>query len=263
MVATISLPEHLENHPWLFQAYVDNEYNIRGMYRGEVGWFAEDSADLHPPTMEELGGVMVDGFGGADKLIASARKAYEEKKYNLTAKLLSYMLAVEPENPEARQLKADALRAMAQSTHAGIQARGFLLSQALHLEGKIDWTAPPSFAMFGLITKESILATPAGTYLKLLETKIDPEKSANLDNVVKVTFTDLQQSWGLYVRHGVAEVTENAPEQSDVTLELPRSVWAQIFLGETTPEGAIASGEASFKGSEEVLTAVFSSFDYD
>jgi alkyl sulfatase BDS1-like metallo-beta-lactamase superfamily hydrolase len=106
-----------------------------------------------------------------------------------------------------------------------------------------------------------VLATPAGTYLKLLETQIGPEKSVNLDKVVKVTFSDLQQSWGLYMRHGVAEVTDNAPKQTDVTLDLPRPVWAQIVLGETTLEKAIASGKAGIEGSEEALTAVFSSFD--
>ena len=57
MAETIRLPEHLKEHAWLFPAYVDNEYNVRGQYRGIVGWYAEDTADLHPPTTKELGEV--------------------------------------------------------------------------------------------------------------------------------------------------------------------------------------------------------------
>ena len=36
------------------------------------------------------------------------------------------------------QPKADALRSMAQATLTGIQTRNFLLTHALHLEGKLD-----------------------------------------------------------------------------------------------------------------------------
>ncbi|MCK5709375.1 MAG: hypothetical protein KAI07_02445 [Deltaproteobacteria bacterium] len=100
------MPEHLKEHAWLFPAYVDNEYNVRGQYRGIVGWYAEDTADLHPPTTKELGEVFIQGFDGTDQLIAAASNAYSEKKYNLTAKLLSYVIAVEPDNMKARQFKS-------------------------------------------------------------------------------------------------------------------------------------------------------------
>ena len=261
MANTIRLPKHLEEHPWLFPAYIDNEYSVRGQYRGIVGWYAEDTADLHPPAPEEMSQVIIEGFGGKAKLIDKARKAYSEKHYNLTAKLLSFVLTAEPDNKAARQLKADALRAMAQTTRSGIQTRNFLLTHALHLEGKLDWTRPPQVSFFAMPTVENVLATPPCNYLNLLEGQIVPEKSAQLENVVKVTFTDLQRSWSVHVRRGVAEVTELVPEAVDATLELPRSVWAQIALKETTLEEAMASGKARFKGSQKALNAVFGSFE--
>jgi alkyl sulfatase BDS1-like metallo-beta-lactamase superfamily hydrolase len=260
MANTIRLPKHLEEHPWLFPAYIDNEYSVRGQYRGIVGWYAEDTADLHPPAPEELSQVIIEGFGGTAKLIDRASKAYAEKYYNLTAKLLSYVLTAEPDNKAARQLKADALRAMAQTTRSGIQTRNFLLTHALHLEGKLDWTKPPQVSFFGMPTVKNVLATPPGTYLKLLEGRIDPEKSAQVEQVVKVTFTDLNRSWSVHVRRGVAEVTKRVPETVDATLELPRKVWAQIALKETTLEEAISSGKVTVKGSQKALTAVFGSF---
>ena len=68
--------------------------------------FVNIIGDINP---EELSKVIIAGFGGANELIDSAEKSYREKKYNLTAKLLSYVLAVEPENKRALQLIADAL----------------------------------------------------------------------------------------------------------------------------------------------------------
>lgn len=113
MAASIQIPAHLDTHPWLFPAYVETEYNVRGQYGGMVGWFAEDTADLHPPTDAGLGGEIIAGFGGSDAVIARAQAAFDSGKYNLTAKLLTYVIGAEPENRDARQLKADAWRTMA------------------------------------------------------------------------------------------------------------------------------------------------------
>jgi alkyl sulfatase BDS1-like metallo-beta-lactamase superfamily hydrolase len=257
---TIRLPQHLDQHPWLYPGYIDNEYSFRGQYRGIVGWYAEDTADLHPPTSEELGSVIVEGFGGADKLIAKATEAFNEKKYNLTAKLLSYVISAIPDHQAAQQLKADALRAMAQTTRSGTQTRNFLLTHALHLEGKLDWTIPPAISFLPDPTTASVLATPPGTYLKFLEAQIDPEKSKDLESIVQITFADLDRSWALHIRRGVAEVAEVVPEKVDATLSLPRLVWAQMVLNETTFEKAIASGEATVEGRADTLSAVFNSF---
>jgi len=259
MANSIRLPKHLDQHQWLYPAYVDNEYSIRGQYRGIVGWYAEDTADLHTPTPEEMGSVIVEGFGGADKVMAKATEAFNEKKYNLTAKLLSYLISAEPDHQAARQLKADALRAMAQTTRSGIQTRNFLLTHALHLEGKIDWTKPPAISLLPAPSTSSVLATPPGTYLKLLETQIDPERSKDLD-IVQITFADLNRSWALHVRRGVAEVTEFVPDNVDATLSLPRLVWAKIVLKETTLQESLSSGMATLEGSEETLLASFNSF---
>ena len=150
---------------------------------------------------------------------------------------------------------------MAQTTRSGIQTRNFLLTQALHLEGKLDWTLPAKSSFFGTPTVAAVLATPPGTYLKLIEAQIDPAKSAELEKTIQITFTDGKDSWALHVRYGVVELTESVPDKVDATLEIPRSVWAQMVLGETTLEQAIADKKAKVTGSEEDLIAVFASFD--
>ncbi len=261
MANTIRLPKHLDQHEWLYPGYIDNEYSLRGQYRGIVGWYAEDAADLHPPAPEEISSVIVEGFGGTQKMVSRAKQAFDEKKYNLTAKLLSYILFVEPENKAARQLKADALRAMAQTTRSGIQTRNFLLTHALHLEGKLDWTKPPKISIVGAPTVENVLKTPPGTYLKLLETQIDPSKSKTLESVIKISFTDSKKSWALHVRKGVAEVTDVLPEKVDATLQMQRKVWAEISIGNNTVAKAIDDGDINVKGSKKIVKSVFEVFN--
>jgi alkyl sulfatase BDS1-like metallo-beta-lactamase superfamily hydrolase len=135
------------------------------------------------------------------------------------------------------------------------------MTHVLHLEGKLDWTKPPAVSFLPDSTTSSVLATPPGTYLKFLEAQIDPEVSQDLESIVQITFSDLGRSWALHVRRGVAEVTEIVPVNVDVTLSLPRLVWAQIVLKETTLLEAFSSGKATIEGSEETLFSVFNSFD--
>jgi alkyl sulfatase BDS1-like metallo-beta-lactamase superfamily hydrolase len=261
MVEAVRLPKHLRDNPALFPAYVDHEYNVRGQYRGIVGWFQEDTADLHPPTDKEMGETIVEFAGGMDKLIAKAKSAFAEKKYNLSAKLLSYALAVEPENQGVKQLKADALRQMAYTTKTGIQTRNFMLTEALHLEGNLDWNKPPAMLFFGEATVDGILAAHPIATLKLLEINIDPIKSAEVNRIIEIKLTDQKKSWALHVRRGVAEVSETVPKKIDATIEMPYLSFAKIMVGDSRLRDEEAAGTAKITGSREAVNEVINSFD--
>ncbi len=261
MVEAARLPKHLRDNPAVFPAYVDHEHNVRGQYRGIVGWFQEDTADLHPPTVQEMGETIIELAGGVDQVITKAKSAFTEKRYNLSAKLLSYAIAAEPENMEAKQLKADALRQMAYTTQSGIQVRNFMLTEALHLEGKLDWNKPPALLMFGEATVDSILASDPLATLKMLEINIDPIKSAKVSRIVEIKLTDQAKSWALHVRRGVAEVSEIVPEKVDATIAIPFRTFAEIMVGDSTLPKEIEAGTAKIEGSQEALTEVMGSFD--
>jgi len=114
---------------------------------------------------------------------------------------------------------------------------------------------------FGAPTVENVLKTPPGTYLKLLETQIDPSKSKTLESVIKISFTDSKKSWALHVRKGVAEVTDVLPEKVDATLQMQRKVWAEISIGNNTVAKAIDDGDINVKGSKKIVKSVFEVFN--
>ena len=243
----IELPVALSEVPELFSAYVDVEHMVRGVYRGLIGWWANDTADLHPPAADELGSEIVRGFGGVEPLLARANAAIAEGRYNLAAKLASYAVAAEPGNREARQAKANALRKMAYATPTGIQTRNFLLTEALQLEGKVQIDASVGLGIPGLPV-EALLALPPGPFLEALAYTIDPLKAAGLVVTVKIELTDIEQVYTLAVRHGAVEYVEAAPASHDLELALERKGWAEIVAGEKDLEQLIAEGGASFKG---------------
>ena len=250
LVAAIELPQHLQQKDYLYPAYIDVEYIIRGIYRGFVGWWSGDPADLHPPQPEEYHRAIVDGFGGAEKIIAAATDAFTGKKYNLAAKLVSSILIVDPENLQARQLQADALRKMAQATPTGIQTRNFLLTSVLHLEGKIDKNQAPKNDYLPPANPDMVLKSPPGTYIKLLENNIDPAPVRDLEATVKFTFIDLNCSFALAVRRGAVEFIDHAPQYHAVHIRMTRPVWANVVVGVASLEQALVAGDIEMEGDD-------------
>lgn len=261
MAAEIRLPKHLDEHPALFPSYVDNEYNVRGQYRGIVGWFDEDISELHPPMRDELAESLIGLSGGSEAIIKAAKKAFAEKKYNLAVKLYSIVVDGEPDNKKAKQGMADALRKMAYATRAGVQTRSYLLTHALHLEGKLDMNKPPAFLFFGSASVAEIMASPAGSSVKALEIQLDANEVANVEENIVVMFTDLDKSWTIQVRRGVVEVTEGSEPDAIATLELSREDWAKLAIGEGTLEESVAAGTSQIKGDDGMLYKVLGAFD--
>jgi alkyl sulfatase BDS1-like metallo-beta-lactamase superfamily hydrolase len=145
---------------------------------------------------------------------------------------------------------------------ADIQSRHFYRSHALHLENKVDLTRPPALKFFGEQGIEDILNTKPGTFLKLLENLIDPKKSIDVEKSLNLTFTDLDQCFGLIVRKGIAEFTEHAVENADFSLHLTRPGWLAIYFRITTLKKALETGETQLSaGSLSDLEDFLSLFD--
>jgi hypothetical protein len=47
---------------------------------------------------------------------------------------------------------------MAYTTNSGIQVRNVIVTEALHLEGELDWNKPPAMLFFREATVDGILA---------------------------------------------------------------------------------------------------------
>ena len=255
----LKLPRQLAEVPELYPAYVDVEHMVRGVFAGLVGWFANDTVELHPPDSAELGVEIVQGFGGADALVERARQVLEERRYNLAAKLAAYALAGDPGNQNAAQIKANALRKMAQSTPTGIQTRNFLLYEARQLEGKIATPDPKAHGRFPLPV-EAVSALPPASTLETLSYSIDGKRALDLVATVRIDLTDINQSFALMIRHGATEFSESAPEDHNLRLVLNTRAWAEILVRHKSLRELVDDGRAEFTGDEGVKAAFLDAY---
>lgn len=255
----VKLPPAFSETPELFTAYVDIEHMVRGIYRGIIGWWANDPADLHPPLASELGNEILAGFGGARPLLDRAEKVLSEGRYNLAASLASYVLDAEPEHEKARELKAAALRKMAYASPTGIQSRNFLLSEALRLEGAFELDQSISIAP-SILPPATIAALPPATFLEGLTHTIDAEAAGDLVISVRIEFSDADETFSLHIRHGAVELTPVMAQSHDLALSFDRMTWANLASGREKLTTAIADGRAVFEGNSTLKSGFLEAY---
>lgn len=256
---TIQLPEHLADWPANQLTYGELSYYPPNIYNYALGWFDGNAANINPihPAIEAQ--KIVEGFGGKAKVLDAIIQAMENEEYAWATQLSDYLYKVYPNNHEVRQLKADALRKMGQLTIASIP-RSWYLSQARALENKVD------ILHAVMPAKEQILGTKPGTYVNMMRVRINPEKSVNTDKVIVFEFTDVtgDSAFGLHVRRGVAEYIDN-PEKyykkEDVTVRLPRTLFAQYYIGEIPLTELLENKEVTFTGLKADAREIMFQFD--
>lgn len=255
----VRLPDYLKEVPNNLENYGEVSSYPPAIHYQAVGWYDNDAAHLAPvPPLEEAKRI-VPLMGGREKVLAAAAEAMEKKEYSWAAQLVNYLYRLNPEDAEARKLKAEALRQMAYVS-TGANNRAHLMSQALALEGKVTLprVVPPA--------PETIAAFPT-TFVDYFRVRIDPVKSGKTDCVLRFDFSD-DASVGLHVRRAVAEFIEDPaayPRDPDIALNLSPEAWCKVYLSAEPIDELVEGGEIEVtKGDASEAARVLGLFDrYD
>ncbi len=113
LVEYAALPEPLASHPNLVQYYGRQEWAIRNIFNGYLGWFDGNATSLRPLSVAVEAAKFAQAVGGVAKLEELARTALDSKDYQWCAELCDRLIALEPTNREFKLLKADALNGLA------------------------------------------------------------------------------------------------------------------------------------------------------
>lgn len=253
IIQRVKLPEHLVSGPLTHPIYGEVNHYIRGVYRGLIGWFETNTVDLNPVTKEFEAKKIVEGFGGRETILQQARESLSDTQYVWAAKLASYLILLDYEDTEAKQLKADALRKLGQLATA-TTTRNFYLVQARELEGKLEKSNENPFG------KNKLLVVPGKTLMKLLRVSIIPEKTLDIQAKINITFTDKEESYGFIIRNGAGEDT-TVLENPDIEIQAVHSNFIDIISGEVTIEEALEKKLIHFKGDQTFFFKIFDALE--
>jgi alkyl sulfatase BDS1-like metallo-beta-lactamase superfamily hydrolase len=244
LVDAVSLPPHLAAHPYLQEYYGKVEWSVRGIFNGYLGWFDGDAASLEPANPGDRAAGMASLAGGVEGLQRAAREALDGEEYEWAAELATHLIQLDRRSSEAKQIKADALRALGRR-QINANARNYYLTQALELEGEVeihDEVKPENALTF-------VNTVPIGRFVAAMPANLVYEKSADKDILVGFRFPDIDEGYGIHVRRGIAEFKEELPDNPDLTITADSIVWRELVLGLRNPVTAFASGDVKFEGS--------------
>ncbi len=254
LVEVVKLPDYLKDHPANKEWYAEFEWQVRGVYSGNIGWYNGDAAFFKPASPSVRSQEIVNGFGGTDETLANVREAIIDGKYEWAAELATYVLYVNPENENAKSLKAQALRILGQqSVSSG--ARNWYLSQALELEGKV----PKVDSVFQ--TSEALAYIPNELILSKFSSNLDPEKSGNTELTLGILIKDLEEGHTIQIRKAVMEYQSQLPENYDILVTTNNETFKKLVSGQMKIEDAINSGDVTVDGDVDELFRMISFFD--
>ncbi|WP_379063561.1 alkyl sulfatase dimerization domain-containing protein [Mesorhizobium sp. UC22_110] len=134
LVQEVRLSPELAASPYLQEYYGSVAWAVRGIYADYVGWFDGNATNLNPLPPAGRAARMIEMAGGPDGMLARAGQAIATGDFQWAAELADCLLALDPADTAARQLKARALTELGER-QLNATARNYYLTTAQFLEG--------------------------------------------------------------------------------------------------------------------------------
>jgi len=223
-----SLPPRLASKWYSRDYYGSLSHNVRAVYQRYMGFYDGNPATLNPLPPSAAGAHYVKALGGAGRVLALAREAYDTGDYRWVAELTRHLVFAQPDNRAARELQADALEQLGyQSENA--TWRNAYLTGAQELRNGV---APA--ASKGGSADDLVRALTPMLFFDYLGVRVDAAKAAAQDLTINWHFTDLNEDYALTLRNGVLthrDLTRHG--QADVEVSMSKATLDRIALKQT------------------------------
>lgn len=134
IAASLKLPDHLADKPYLQEFYGHLGYASRAYFAGTLGWFDGNPTSFGqlPPAAEAA--KIIALAGGAGNVLKAAQSALRDGEAQWAMELADRLLATDQETAPARTVKIAAMRHLADET-INAPTRNYYLLYAREMEG--------------------------------------------------------------------------------------------------------------------------------
>lgn len=255
----LKLPESLDKEFANRGYYGSVSHDVRAQYQLYFGWFDGNPSNLNklPPVAE--GKKYVEFMGGADNLLANAKKSYDKGEYRWVAEVLSHLVFADPKNQDARNLLADAYEQLGYISESG-PWRNFYLTGAKELRDGVMALPTPNTAGPDMVRGMSLDLFFNYMAMKFIGT--DPE-AAKMNYIFNIILPDIKGKVTLIVENGTVtpRIGSNAKDNVTTGISINRADLDRISLGETSYQDLIKSGAIKFEGDKEAFNKFLSKID--
>jgi alkyl sulfatase BDS1-like metallo-beta-lactamase superfamily hydrolase len=254
------LPPRLRDHPWLGEFYGAVKQTVRQVYYNTFGWFEGDPTFIDPLPRRERSARYVDAMGGRDVVLAAAAQARAEGNDRWAAEILTHVLRLDPDDQQARRLKAEALRQLGYQATNPMWRNNYLMA-AKELDGTLDH-ARLLATLRALANPDIAASMPVPLLLRAFVTRLDPARSAGRHFQVSFHSNDADTSYGLAIRSDVADVLAGAPPDAALDIRTTEPTLRGLLTGRITWQRAVEDNAAAVNaGTAEEAANFWSLFD--
>jgi len=243
----IEMPPALDA-AWHTHGYYGSvSHNVKAIYQRYLGWYDGNPARLWKLPPEDAAKRYVEFMGGADEVVAKARRSVEAGELRWVAEVLDHVVFAEPDHTEAKSLLAEVFEQLGYGSENGTWRCEFL-SAATELRtgnfGTPTVTASPD--IMSHLSPEMLFDA--------LAVQVDGPQAWDLDLAIGWTLPDHGTAYRMTLHNGVLTYVKNSDKPVGLTLTVPAAALMALAGGDI--EAARAAGLKA-DGDESTLSTLF------
>src|ERR1700760_2607144 len=253
---TISLPKSLDG-AWHGRGYYGHiRHNVKAIYQKYLGWYDANPVNLDPLPPVASGKKYVEYMGGADAILARARKDFANGEFRFVAQAVSHLVFAEPDNQAARAMLADTFEQIGYAAESSTSRNAYLFG-AQELRQGMPKT-PPRAPM----PRETLAALRTEQLWDVLGVRLNGPKAEGKHIVLNWSFTDTGESFVLNLENSALTYTEGVQsEAADASFALARALLDEVIAKLTGFSEAVAAGKVKFTGNAMKLAELMGLMD--
>jgi alkyl sulfatase BDS1-like metallo-beta-lactamase superfamily hydrolase len=194
------------------------------------GWFSGNPRDMIKPLPTQEAKHMVELAGGVKQLLKKAQKSLDKGDNGWAVQQAYYLLTVDKETEAAKQIMIKAYRAQAAITVSGMEYN-YYVSEAKQLEGTYRYGGIVDF-----MPVRDAVRSSATDMVEAFSSRFDMTKGEHEFLSVNIQVTDVNETFGLRIDHGIFYRKSKAYADADATITLTKPELFMLIAAFKTPE---------------------------
>jgi alkyl sulfatase BDS1-like metallo-beta-lactamase superfamily hydrolase len=253
---TIKLPASLEG-AWHGRGYYGHiRHNVKAIYQKYLGWYDANPVNLDPLPPVESGKKYVEYMGGADAILARARKDFAKGEFRFVAQAVSHLVFAEPDNQAARAMLADTFEQLGYAAESSTWRNAYLFGAQELRHGMPKTPGRPPMA------RETLAALRTEQLWDVLGVRLNGAKAEGKHIVLNWKFTDTGESFALALENCALTYAEGVQaENADAGFTLERSTFDEVIAKQTSFPEAVGVGKIKVAGNPVRLAELMALMD--
>ena len=181
--------------------------------------------DLHPLSLHQRAKKISELASKQTSIEVEAVNALNNGEFQWAMELSDLLLAVDSNNNKAKEIKSDAAEKLSMQQLASNDYY-FYKTIAGELKDTFDVSATNN-----KVTPDQLRATPLKSIMRSLPVNLNAEKSLEVNKTVMFEFNDLDQTFTIHVRKGVAQLINKQIVNPDIVVKTNQQELKEILAG--------------------------------